>query len=449
MNTNNLKRLIWKEWREGWPVLAAFFILPAIVFPICTRFNTSDFAGAAAMALLFGIPFTSVLWGSEKRRMVRGGRDVPGALLPVSPMEDWVASFLLPSIAVTVCGGWLYYLHSFTGIYFTKGDWHEGILVCALAFMLCSFLSKSVSHFLGITVGTLVIIWHMLGPTQYSGYVQSDIYMKWHRAYLWLPSVVAGAALVASEMRKAGPKRLKVFGMAIVPIYVVVMIMPPLKDVGPFCRNLGFYARAWRNQSPCVWDGDYSVQMFPAPEGGSRVDFEDRRVDDRADRSRFVKERRFVGYPKLLGNCRDTVYMLDKPSGDKTASVIRWNAKSGKIDRIRLESKDGFAEGIREWYRLVLYGYDGRSLGKQGNVDDTGTRLLLVSYSSLGTGYDIGLIDLKTRRCGLLVSNVSFSPDEKVTWMKDRAFVTGSGPSLQIDTREFTARPLVWERRCN
>jgi hypothetical protein len=65
----------------------------------------------------------------------------------------------------------------------------------------------------------------------------------------------------------------------------------------------------------------------------------------------------------------------------------------------------------------------------------------------MGTGHDLWLVNLKTGAHRLLQANTLFAW-EKATWTKDHVYLTGDLPALEVNTSDYTVKPVaIPERR--
>lgn len=432
MRDANLQRLLWKEIREGWPVIAAFLVLPVLVFLPCAFFPSSNIAAAMIATVMISVPFTAVLWASEKSRTTKQGRDLLGAILPVTSVQDWVASFLLPSLAVGVCGGWMMFMLTVTAV--GRDSQYRilnGGIIFATGFMLSSFLSKSVSRLLAIIFGTLWIFW---------AFFNSINTFTFELAFV--PIVLASAALLVSEFRKSGSKFLKVFAVTtLVILFCVVFqkeIVMTLFDImgnqrrtayeyNGFWTKDGSLVRRDRGDAKIDGDGDYityedSIQGVVSSAG-------------HVTRKRFPSSSLPIAVDHTMG-----VYVISQPNENSDISLLRWDINSDHVDTVcKISPKCGI--DIHSLGRLRRGQMD-----IPGCIDPDATRLILNIPSVMGTGQDLWMINLSSGACRLLAVNERFAWD-KVTWVKDRAYLTGSLTAVEVNTKDFTVKPLIQERK--
>jgi len=430
MNGPNYLRLLWKEYREGWPVILAFILLPEIIFPLCKVFSGVLVLQGLACAILFGVPLTAVLWASEKRRMIKQGRDLLAATLPVSPIQDWITLFLTPALAVGLCGGFMCATCLF---YAAIPEWRigfwEGAAISIIAFMFSSFLSKSVSHLLGIIVGTFWIL-------------AAAAFQVTHGPLIWIPILLAVAGLGLSESRKYGPKKQKAFGVVVLISLVLIfqwntiaeLLHNPsarlggqFNDVSVTGKASGKHARAWTDGPHVInyeeWSSNRALSVKPV-----------------------TIKHVFSGLAIPVGIANQArVCILNQKPGSSDVSIVRWDPKTDRIDSlITLDSKTVDLNSFNKGFMSYLNPYE--YMPSPGIMDDHETKLLLNLSSSIGLGRDLVIVDITTGAHKLLLANTIFAWSN-ATWMKDKVYLTGIFPAYEINTKDFTVKPLVTERK--
>ena len=502
MTGKNFQRLVWKEYREGWPVVAAFLVLPVLLFFIGRAFPTSIMVSAMIFTVMFGVPFTAILWASEKRRTIKQGRDMLAAVLPVSPLQDWAASFLLPAVAVGIGGGWMCMLCSATPNAWETGSAAlksafsvdtalKGTLIVASVFMLTSFVSKNVSHVLGIIVGTICGIFAIPAATGIPDFAARVAYV---------PIVLAFAGLGVSELRKAGPKPLKALTFVTL---AVLIVWPVYKEIALASREIGAGVRSGTLRFQDIARGFHEIRLgetsVSSPiltwDGAQVMRMPNTRSD--SDSIGFYRPKRIYGGPSAISKSKHKrvrqgipafrngvvsyhnsqteqklplphlfpsvaipidvdgsgqVDVLSQQPGQAAISLFRWNPRT---DRVTLICRfTGVPDSLGDSVSWSGAHYWSQHAGYSPALEDpNGNSLLLNLRSSMGTGRDLWLIDIKTGTPRLLLSNASFAWDNR-KWVGDTVYLfnennshTENLPALEVNTRDYTVKPLLPEGR--
>jgi|GEM_PF-6003461 len=431
MNNTNFRRLVWKEYREGWPVILAFILLPAIASALCVRFPESIFLASMALAVVIGVPFTAVLWASEKQKTVKRGRDILEAILPFTPLQEWLFSFILPSVIVGICGSWMYMLYKQT---LFGEDIHASILTGMLcttsAYMLSSFFSKSISHLLGIIVGT---VWILFTFT-----IEPPI------QFVFVPIGLAVASLGMSKFRKMGPQPMKIYAATVLLIASVFVIPKEVyKQFNDIVRNPDAASFGFRmNYSSDVY-------RYKTSKNVDYIKYQDIGYEYSSNdipRAMKVSTHGFptTSIPIAIDDNR-RIYILTQKPKDTKISVSRWDTATEQVEQI-----GSFTSRRSINMNIIMH----RPPPVGGNwVGSVGKRLLLNLPSKMGNQYDLWLVDMKTDRCKLLIMNEIFAW-QKITWTEDNIYLTGTPESysinknpLEINTRDYTVKSLAGERK--
>jgi len=148
-------RLLWKEWREAWPILLIGIVLPLLTLPLSKRegWERSGF-DYSAMGL---VGILLVLWAADRARRIGMDRGAVRQALPVSPPTRWIFLYLAP-LPVPVLVG----MSMGIMIHAWRGDWlpipvaiMTGILYLGSAFLLATMLTAVLSFIPAAILGVL------------------------------------------------------------------------------------------------------------------------------------------------------------------------------------------------------------------------------------------------------------------------------------------------------
>jgi hypothetical protein len=435
-------RLVWKEFREGWPVILAFLLLPAIVFPMCRPFSQSDFACAMVSTVMFAVPFSAVLWASEKRKLVKQGRDVLEAVLPVTPTQEWVCSYILPALVVGTCGAFMHMLHSITpmevyGSYTTHISAGyalvAGFLVTGSAFMLSLFLSKTVSHLLGILAGTLWIL-ATSPPIDFNAKASIEVVL--------VTIILIPAALGINELRKYNSRFTKSFGWTVLVVIFMITAHAGIVDV---INSL---------QSSIVTFGNNSADFnlyFPdrtrisATHNVDLISLDDGVGSNISPQDKDMRLKTSVEFPPtsiaVAYDIYRRVYVFTQRPGDDVITISLWDTTSGTIKEISKMS----GRGIIKVDELINTDKYHQWITQPGVADPAGENLLLYTPSRIGNGYDLWLIDISSGEYRMLIMN-HHSSWRKYVWDEDKIYLVGDSKPMEVDTVTARVRPLIYER---
>ncbi len=437
MRENNSGRLLWKEYREGWPVILTYFLLPGIFFPICSRFQKSDVASAIVTTILFAMPFLTVLWGSEKKRTVKQNKDVLEAVLPVSPLQEWTCTFLIPALVIGLCGGWASMLFprtiSFDG---NSYSFFAGFLIAAITYLISAFLSKYVSNLLAIMVGTIWISYSLFPSDILPTYVYFTTFI-----------VIAISSLLAFEFRKMGQRSRKTFVLVISILFIISMNTHELSYIyGDILHATSGIkgirvGRYFLNPFDTYSDykNDISISRYTNLSGVDRIEYQNashRKIHT------LTTTMPSTSIPAAIDG-QNRIYILTKRPFSQEIVIRRWDIKSGSNNVV---CKLANVKRVNIKSRVWSFNEDSY-ISHIGSVDSAGTRMLLNLPSKLGigTGCDLRIVDLSSGRNKLLLLNEDFAWGE-ITWFEDKVYLTGYQPAIEINTKDFTVRRIPSSR---
>ncbi len=170
--TQVLGRLLWKEMRESWIVVAIVALVPPAAFAFARTLGTDQqavlqFIGATSS------PAAIMLWAALKGERLRSEGKLPLAHIPIHPILERTVSLGLPIVISALAGAWLSVACRRYDVYqVTRADalTTAGLfaLFNAFAFAACCMLSAAVSTWTGIAAG---LGWLIFGAVRLSDFV--------------------------------------------------------------------------------------------------------------------------------------------------------------------------------------------------------------------------------------------------------------------------------------
>ncbi|MHB0937742.1 MAG: hypothetical protein ACYC6A_15240 [Armatimonadota bacterium] len=152
-------RLLWKEWREGWPILAIGVILPLLTLPLSKREGWERSGFDYSVMGLVGILL--VLWAADRTRRIGMDRGAVRQALPVSPSTRWVFTYLVPLPVPMLAGMSLGVMIHAWHDWMPNALWMlTGILFLTSAFLVTTLLTAALSF---IPAAILGVLWLFSG----------------------------------------------------------------------------------------------------------------------------------------------------------------------------------------------------------------------------------------------------------------------------------------------
>jgi len=126
-------RLLWKEWREDWPILLIGVALPLLTLPMSKR----EGWGAFDISVLGLVAILVTLWAADRAQRAGLGRTDTRIYLPATMVTRWLFIYLVPMAVPALIGlsvGWMI------------AGWHPGrdsvlnVLAAGMLYILSAFL---------------------------------------------------------------------------------------------------------------------------------------------------------------------------------------------------------------------------------------------------------------------------------------------------------------------
>lgn len=133
-------RLLWKEWRESWPILAIGVLLPVILIAalhskrLAEQMQNVAYSGVALISIMV------TLWAVNRVTSRQAGKVGARDVLPLTGIAQWIDTYLL-ALPVTVIAGFMLGLLVVTG---KESKLHETLLLAVFCSLLANFFLATV-----------------------------------------------------------------------------------------------------------------------------------------------------------------------------------------------------------------------------------------------------------------------------------------------------------------
>ncbi|MBI2843515.1 MAG: hypothetical protein HYX78_08955 [Armatimonadetes bacterium] len=381
------KRLLWKEFREGWQVVLFTVVAPAVLFSVAGRIPSylRDYSilwGIITVILKFsgaaGVHLMIALWAAAKGGSRRSGNQVAGHL-PVSPTAEWSVSVLLPVLALGILGLWfgLFASRVVPGIYTPGKMILAGALDLAATYAICYFIALIVSTWAAVLFG----LFRMVGGTLLS--VLTLRPMLEPDAVRFVAGITLGGVVAAFLFFALSQKRSLGFRQGFSLLVMIIFAFGPALfgvDIESMIPDK-FEYKIWGGSvmSP---DGLLTVEWVLAKTAPEKVSF---KALNRL--TNMTRTRSFESETCLLGaSDRRTVYLAQQRPAESSVRVLRWDVQTGDMKAVS-----------------VLNARPGVILQQGSRLSPNSRYTVLILRSVVGNGLDVWVVDLQTGGNGVVI----------------------------------------------
>lgn len=412
-----LKRLLWKEMRESYLVYAALFLIPIIIFPMRrSLYNNSSFISGVITISAFLIPLLVVFWGSEKGMHDNLVMRSQKFILPITPIQSWIISFLVHAVILAFLGFW--YLKLFLEFvnplnYDVTIPPSIGISIFVSIYAISYNFTSAFTRWTGMLLG---ILWMIV----FSVYLSSKSKQFNNNEWMWLAIIVFCfilATLSLQIFRKKGAAFVRRISLTLFILPLIIVCILAVKtgnyfDVFmPSSGSATLNSEMIKNNLIAYKEHSYIKNRIRNQHLNNRSDF----------------NRKFKGYIDVI-SLQDKRYimLLNNPEFSVNIKVLKWDAKTNKIEKYMQWRR--FINPLQKKY---LYFYLESPSGKY---------TIIKQESAIGDGNDLILIDLNKKQIiPLLVDKLIY--DVSINWVEDIAYISGNYPAV-VDARKHTITPL-------
>jgi hypothetical protein len=446
------KRLLWKEFRQAWPVFAFAVLAPPLTYVLPQVVSRlAQYRDEMVSIATIAAPLTIVLWVVRDRRRRKHRWQNDSASLPVPSIVEWWVMLLIPATALALIGAWT---GAWTGVIAHRGIIPQLMAAWAIflpaLFVVCCFITRVISCVAPVC-SLFWMLWFGLSATP-------SLNVQWSleslRPATFFNALALGIAIAFSFWIDVplGGRRPKLG-------YLVALALMIAVPVGPYS---GYITAAIRYTLPSLHysrldtvispDGSFILDMATIQASSDEVgaSFHNSRTG-RDSTHVFKQQARVLG----VVNHRRT-YIAQQLPGDTTIRILVWDVETGGVSRVVsfAPGKDSLDDrGATDVAYLMVTGH-GYSmlvnfpLSPWGHVSPSGDYLVLRTRSTGGIGDDLWLVDLRNRKSAIVLANAFFAIDQ-ASWTRQSVVLSGVGDPTIIDLKTMEGRifPLAAKRR--
>lgn len=411
-----LGRLLWKESREGWIVVAIACLLPPCAFALARHFRAGPGGGVAYRPELEAIvQFVAtvcslgaiMLWGVLKGERLRNQEKLPLAHVPASVVLERAVLLGLPLIISVLAGAWFGRCCAAYGAYNAlKQDTAAaaGMFAAygAFAFAACCLLSASVSSWAAVVLG---IPWTLFGVVMAMGIhnVQSDLGFTRYLARITICAV--GCLLLFLILSY---KRRCRFAWAPPLIILILAVLWPLTTR---LVDIAHAAAPYSGNDVTSSDGAIQAGQVSFSHNKSVLTYLNR-VSGRVATVSFDG----ITTPVAADNS-GLVYLVQYTKG-RNLRAIAWDGKTLRRIANIPGDKHLLDRAASPWPEFNSVSPDRRYV-------------LFSLRSAISGGADVWIVDASYRKAWIVAPNQWFSV-AKASWMGNRVGLSGNFPRIQI-----------------
>lgn len=446
---NGWKRLLWKEFREGWLVAVVLFVVPVVL----ACFTGSPYGEVLVVLATMGMVVVVVAWAAVKAGGENTAREFAPTHLPLRGVREWIPAFLAPCVITTLAGVWL-------GVWYAKASgrpaiWESAALwASALAglFALGYLLSRTFSLWLSIAVGVVLgIVLSGVIPATLDQ-INNPSMRQWQaeqyahfRPFARALALSAAAPALGSLALALLPRRLPRRTTKAVALGLAVAIIAAANlgsVIGAISRSR--HTTEWQT----IWEPytsvDGSVRVVLAGPAGpsgkpgagsreSRIRLLWSRVLLRCNdfRSGVSLSREFRSNVTVIGVGGGGVILAQQLPGEGSIRILRWDVRANTVRQAAL-APAGKNALLRGRYFFPS------SVSPDGRYAFVGVRSLT------GSGGDLWLVNLRSGRSVVAYpgrDGYQFNTQE-VDWRGDRAVLSGQGEGMYVDLKHGRGVPI-------
>lgn len=438
------KRLLWKEMREGWLMLAIAAGTPMVIFSLAAALGSFSASRQTLDALAgLGTPVLVVLWAARKGGEKKKAEGLLELHMPAEPVSAWALSVAAPAIAAGLLGAW-YGMWATLGMHWQYAAQFSlmGLAFFATIFVLCHLLSRALSKWVSTALGTLLCLYIgsvfmvvastsvFAGPDD-ANMLRQILGTLRHIAWQALAGASVGSFVFFVLARNKSLLFRRVGSLALTFIIAVVL---------PLVANAG-HGRVSTGSISSIYTSDGSIEVKTQTDvhpGKVRAVYTDKRGP-------FTVAHLFSDTCRLIGiNDKARVYLVFQAPEQTRIHVLLWDARRDSVSEIA--SFDALRGALATPIRPKTY-YEGEdklvtsSLESTGSVSRDGHYALVYTVSRRGNEYDLWLVNLQ-RGWGRLIGANMVYPRGPVVWSNGRATMTGTGPTIIVDLHNCGASQL-------
>lgn len=449
------KRLLWKEFREGWLPMLAAVVVPLMLFPAASMFPRLSSVRNYLILVVEIIPLLAVALYATKKADLMDRRASMATALPVESRLNWLVSFLIPTAVMAAVGamygamslvpalrelhGWMFRgtaSDAQTAMFFTvfvaRAMCAWGLLFAG-CFASCYLLSSATSSWAGMAVGVAWVIYGV-GVVSMTSSVGGQNVAQWlwdtqrtmgelitHNAAL-LSAAVLGCALFAALANRALMRKRQILSFGAALAMLLGVESPAIIAEVRHSREAG---TGWSYSGPYTssTDGAFVVNaarnsQTPGEAGIVCNDLRTERTITKVFKT-----------PIVIVCAKGPDVYLARPAGHgRGCEILIWNTRTNVVEPAAAISLDATNR-----FGFACASPDGR--------------YLLIDFASkLGMGRDLWIVDIDKHRGRMIWPNSYYRMDD-VAWSSDRLYVPAEDQYVRIDLTSMKAR--YWKTEDN
>jgi hypothetical protein len=413
-------RLLWKEWREGWPILAVGVALPLLTLPMSKREGWTAFD----LSVLGLVAILVTLWAADRAQRTGLGRTDTRLYLPASTATRWLFIYLVPTVVPVLIGlsvGWMH-LAWHPGITAVNAALAAGILYLLSAFLLSTVLTAIYTSLPAVLAG---VVWAFIAVDSESPARQIPLFA----------GMIAACLVVAVLWEGVIRQRVPLPGRIVLAIMLLVVVVYPWVLQSEW-RPARQAAAGARTPFSIYNRHDYlrvSIHYLEKQFTGKPVHLTDDEVElavyDRGEEQAQII-RIFPQTAQPLGFIdRSHVLVAQQPPESSTVNLLSWDIRSNTV------METGSFTVVRD----LLAKSSGACLTADG-------RYLAIAVRNVRRSSDLWIADLLDGHTTLAMANVvmdltSFS---ECAWTPDLLYIGNyDGQNAVIDLRTMRGRSIT------
>jgi hypothetical protein len=403
-----LGRLLWKEAREGWLVVAIVALVPPAAFAVAKMLQPDQKAMLQFVGAICS-PAAIMLWAALKGERLRNEGKLPLAHLSVNPILERMVSLGLPILISALAGAWLAALCRKHGIYHVTST--DAFTVAGLfalygvfAFAACCLLSAAVSTWTGIAAGLGWLVVGMFCLSNFPGGVPG---FRRDMTGVSLASVVSLALFLGLSHKR----RFRFAWAPPIALLAIAVLAPVVCDqLKPSALRQASYGATVMSR-----DGAYAAGQPSFARGRSTIFYTNKRAGTQS-----LKCFDGLATPVALDD-RGGVFLLQSLD-NRRLRVLEWDGKRDGRQTRQIADIPG---------SRTLLDRSGRYWAPFGSVSPDRRYLLFTTGSLLGGGTDCWIVNLRLGQAWIAIPNQRGGISQ-VTWLGDRVALSPRWSRLRM-----------------
>ena len=425
------KRLLWKEFKEGYLIVLMLIVIPPIVFPIvkANHHSRREIWQIFGWIIALGLPLLVVLWAAVKAGRQRNGSEFVRSHLPIGAVDGWIASVVPPLIISAIAGVWY-------------AGWTEEFIIglgrnpnfaynCGLYFSTCFVVAYVFSLVLSMLPAILVGLFCTFMGMAFVSSTSTSAEAAEFAAFFMRALI---GATVCSLLFSALLNRIKLIANQVMCLgLLAVIVFAPFAVQKLFGPRQADFQEYQYDRSIQTSDGSIVVNAFAYSKAKNvTVVYRDFRNVSSISRT-FKRNIEMIDIQD-----RRYVYLVQQAKGEKYVRLISWDTKTNSLQKVC--TIPAGRNALFDSLRLSDYFSDEELAGK---THPDSHYLILALASGMGSGTDIWVIDLYKRKGVVVLPNV-YPIRKLVRWDNHQALLLGCFDTARVDLKTMSASKVAF-----